>query len=357
MQADPKFAAKCPHAALPVEIKALLPNEEGGYLGFVAADGNGIGQLLQAINDAGLYHSFTDELHRLTIDAITAAMRSSGMLEAAIADNRQTVPLVPIVVAGDDMSFLVRKEHVVNFAAKLGETFAERSRPGFGRSTIPDVIEEFCRNPANVAVARRHFPTRFRPTEVGGEMSSSSSARVEGLTLSMGVAIARRNFPISAYQRLAASLRDSAKKMLRDRANPAEEEGAIDFAVITSASAQSLEELRARYLREGNLCLTSRPYTLREFRHLQNLATTLTSVPRSKRKYLYQELFAGEARGEDAFRFAQRGLNRKRLEDALRELSYDNGSIFRIDPRTRLRVTPLVDALELAELLEGEEEL
>ena len=189
-------------------------------------------------------------------------------------------------------------------------------------------------------------------------------------TLSAGVAIAKDSFPISALRRFAGELRTSAKRGLRRNEHAIKQGGTIDFAVITTPTVQALDDLRETFLLDETpqeleetfkewTSLTARPYTVEQFEQLRLLAKELRRlVPRSKRKFLYRELFNGRRAGKEAFWFVLFGLSLRAVKDILaplRALGCQEGYDFFWEG-DKGAITPVIDALELAELESGEEE-
>ena len=343
--------------------------DEGGYMGYVAADGNSIGQMLEAIRTEELYEGFSEEMHEIVLGAISQAAQAVRIpdkhrftkkkkrkKETKGEETREKaynyVPLVPVIVAGDDMSLLVRAGHAFRFIEQLGRGFANKSQVG---TNTQQVIREFCRDRDFEKAARSVFPDCFENGALKPE-GSEVWAVGQPLTLSAGVAIAKKKFPISIYRRLAGELRDEAKRALRDKGSGgAREGGMIDFAVITTATAQRLEDLRRRYRLDSETRLTMRPYTLSKFGELLELANELKKLPRSKRKFVYTELFAGRVTGETAYRFVMGRESRQRQDElfaAMGKLGPGHGEVFAAAPGKNEHLTPLVDALEVAELLE-----
>lgn len=349
---------------LPYQIDDLWEQEEGGYMGFIAADGNSIGQMLEVIPNEGLYHDFSNAMYELLLEAISKAASDAGIRRFKFGKRKKTkrgdgqrvakyLPLIPVIVAGDDLSLLVRAEHALPLAEKLCQRFAELSK---GYDPIQQVINLFCRDESYRAAARQIFPQRFANGELKSE-SDQTWDECQPLTLSVGVAIAKHNFPISVYRRLAAELRDEAKQRSRQRGPRAQTGGMIDFAVITTATAQSLESLRSHYQTDAATKLTMRPYTLGGMQNLRGLAQSLKELPRSKRKFLYTELFAGATPGQVAYEFVmgrEREGTRRSVFDAMERLGCSQRQAFhQVDEEKK--DTPLIDALEMAELLKEDE--
>jgi hypothetical protein len=346
---------------LPYKLDDLFKNREGGYMSFIAADGNSIGQMLEVIDNPDLYEKFSQEMYELVLEAIAEAAKDAGIPGKGFGKTKKSkrkkkataytfLPLIPVIIAGDDMSLLVRAEDAMLFAKGLCRKFAELSN---GKSHIQEVINLFCRDEEYRAAARQLFPDRF----VDGKPKPDNDkawTKAQPLTLSVGVAIAKRKFPISVYRRLAGELRDEAKQELRRKPEAIQPEGVIDFAVITTATAQSLKDLRRAYYVGNDTRLTMRPYTREGFEKLRTLARLLKEVPRSKRKFLYTELFRGRTLGQAAYQFvmARERELREKVFGEMEGFGCKRGCAFREEDK---RETPLIDALELAELMKEED--
>jgi hypothetical protein len=326
------------------------------YVALVMADGNSFGQMLECIDDTELYQEYSNEIYRLTLNAVARAAKETGIDKTVSFFKRGSkwLPLTPIILAGDDLSLLVRKEHGLGFAHTLCQKFSSLSMDATEYPHVRRVISLFrqCQPLAGMKLFPGDDPRSWR------------------LTLSAGIAIAKRKFPISVLRRLAGELRAEAKRALRHDWDAAVRgNGVLDFAVITTATVQPLQDLRKRYRIDEEpgrppeypgkwVCLTERPYTLDRFEQLQRLAHALQRIPRSKRKFLYTELFKGKAAGTEAYRFlmAREPEARRDIKETSRELLPDaSKSPFR-ENRIDTWTTPLVDALELAELLPGGEQ-
>ena len=295
------WAGICPIGKLPYKPEDLWKKKaEGQYMAFVVADGNAFGQMLETIDESKVYQKFSEELYNLTLTAIAQAAKKAGIKHFCKRNEGQVVrllPFIPIILAGDDLSVLVREEHSVAFVYHLCNSFWELSGDEERYPHVRRVIYDF----------------RDKEPEAGKRWFPGEDKTLWRLTLSAGVAIAKRTFPISAFRRFAGELRSSAKSRLRS--NPEEavlEGGMIDFAIITTATVQPLTDIRRHYrfdetpeekpesgYREWTV-LTARPYTVKQFGRLRELAKALKQIPRSKRKFLYREFLKGRAGAKEA---------------------------------------------------------
>jgi len=353
-----------PDCWLPYQLDDLWRKEEGGYMGFIAADGNNIGQMLEIIGDECLYEEFSNQMYDLVWGTIAEAAMTAKIPPKRFVKTKKSkqgssqksfLPLIPVIVAGDDLSLLVRAEDASRFAAGLCCKFTELSK---GNTAIQQVINLFCRDSEYSVAARQLFPDRFTDGHLKLD-TDETWKQPQTLTLSVGVAIAKRKFPMSVYRRLAGELRDEAKQALRKRPDAVQEGGMIDLAVITTATAQSLRDLRSHYWTDEGTHLTIRPCTIGDFEELLKLAELLKELPRNKRKFLYTQLFSGIALGQAAYQFVmarERKLIREKVFNAMEAFDCKSGNAFRpAANRPDEKETPLVDALELAELMEMED--
>ncbi|QQS46593.1 MAG: hypothetical protein IPM66_22285 [Acidobacteriota bacterium] len=346
---------------LPYKLDDLFRNREGGYMGFIAADGNSIGQMLEVIPCAKLYKEFSEEIYDLTLEAIAQAAKRVGITSSkkiihgtVKGEKRRYLPLIPVIVAGDDMSIIVQADDALRFAQELCENFASLSNG----DAIQQVIKLFCIDPDHQVAAIQLYPDCF---DIHGQPKPDNDEvwGKQRLTLSIGVAIAKRKFPISVYRRLAGELRDEAKKSLRGHPEYVRQGGVIDFAIITTPTAQSLNDLRDHYSPAEKVKLTMRPYSLNGFQALRSLGKKLKEMPRNKRKYLYTELFTSPHTGQAAFQFVmskEENRTNREISRGLKEVCDSKGAKLKrgeaFCTRGGQRETPLIDGLEVAELSE-----
>ena len=322
-----------PELRLPDSMDELWGAEqEGRFMAMLAADGNGIGQLIGELDSPDLYEQFAQALGECFRTSLAEAGRP---LWAHRIKKTHVLPLMPIIAGGDDIAVLLPAEHSTDFALRWAQVFARLTQEN---EAIQQGIQAF--KTGVPQMGKQRFP---------GEGPWP-------LTLSIGIAIAKPQFPLMAYHRLAGDLDKSAKRAV-NAPGKTTSAGAVDFAFVTTAAAERLSALRNRYEVAGNpsCTLTARPYLLEPFGKLLELAEVLGNeshgVPRNLRKYLYTELWNGPEAAKLALKFVLSRCEKKTAEQIkklLAELTGSPGSalpLFTIDSRT-----PLADALELADL-------
>ena len=325
------------------------------WVAVVHADGNGLGGLFQRAPDILENPAEVAKLSsRVQSSADTAFRTAAAMVPARRLPGgsvREAVPLVPLVVGGDDLTALVDAAAALPF--------------------VRAYLEEFGRVSAADELVRRVNDGR-------------------GLTAAAGIAVVKPHFPFSTAYELAEELCRNAKDA-RSEIPGTVSVHAVDVHVLFDSVVSSLDALRARFEVpavpgvRGPLALHERPFFLPTdgadmpgpWRH-RTLAEVVARagavrgraagradgvlVTRSQLHALREELHGDADRAER--RFAD--LWRRAVEaggaddrDVLEKLAGGSG-----DPPRLIRQlggdeqrcsTSIVDALELADLIEGAE--
>jgi hypothetical protein len=251
-----------------------------GYLGFICADGNGIGSLLEKMRDFPAYYHFASGL-----DAIVRRVTYRALLEVLQSPRQNTAPFEVLLMGGDDLMLVVAADAALEVALKITEYF------------------EFEANEL------AHSPEVGLPEE-------------KHLSLSAGVVIAHDSFPIKAMHDLANELLRSAKcktaeieaQLKSSDLSPKEQawvpRGTIDFMVVTEASTAGLEVVRKRVLsdlsfavappRGESFIITERPYTVEQLGKLLNYVQKFKQkgFPRKSLHAMYEALFQSKIQAQ-----------------------------------------------------------
>jgi hypothetical protein len=319
------------------DVPTRLDNfEEFRLLALLTADGNGLGQMLQSFDDEALYANFSQALGELFPKSLAQAAQSlkdepKGLLAP------ENCRLLPIIAGGDDVSVFLPAAIAPDFAHAWQVAFEELSQKD----------EHIQRGIAAFRAQQPVAATRLYP----------DPGPAWPLKLGFGLVMVKPHFPINFAQTLARELRHEAKRLLAPTlTQPApKNQSVIDFTLLTTAGAEKLGDLRARYQLTTGVTyhLTMRPYSAEAFAQLLALRQALIKIPRHQRKFLYAEFWRGPQAAELAWQQVTRRLNTKNKEKITRPLNALVGQAGLFNAKNR---TPLVDALELAELLPAAKE-
>lgn len=268
MQEITKIAA--PNAILPRNLEKLeeaFPRTD--WLAVIHADGNGLGQIFlefgyaSGCTDAQGWREYLDKLREFSlaldvctinaygkaVDNLQAYLQRKAVSEKASIENENTVPLLPLVLGGDDLTVICDGRYAIQFAQDFLTAFESETKQANGPHLL-GVIGQ---------IAEKTL----------GDRRLSSCA---------GVAIVKPNFPFYAAYRLAEDLLQSAKKVkdklkrehngLKDVPYPA---SALDYHVLYDSSGADLNRLRAEQTVDmGSVRLYSRPYVVTPEEDLKN---------------------------------------------------------------------------------------
>lgn len=218
-------------ATSPPDLRAI-GQASNGYIGFIYADGNRIGRLLETADDFPSYSQLSQALEKATTTAVYSA------LYAHLYQNQRLLPFEIITIGGDDVLLIVP-----------------------AHTALP-VARDIC----------AHFTSGMQ-TAVKEE---------DAPTMSAGVVIAQDSNPIYFLHDLARQLLHSAKKRSKEMGV-----ASLDFMTLKSQStlATDLQAIRrSPYLQveqEQNYercLLTGRPYTLPELDRLLDGAHKLKQI-------------------------------------------------------------------------------
>ncbi len=195
--------------------------DELPWLAVVHSDGNGLGQIMMQfdrwLSDGDDYlatlRAFSVELDAATEDAFYSACQRLRSLGAA--GERRRLPVVPLLLGGDDLTVLVHGHYALPFARDFLEAF-----------------EAKCAEQPTIA--------RIAQQALGAGRLSAGA----------GVAIVKTHFPFHSAYDLAESLLRSAK-IVKRKVRSADGQhphpcSALDFHVLFDAAYSSLETIRQK---------------------------------------------------------------------------------------------------------------
>ncbi|GIW90403.1 MAG: hypothetical protein KatS3mg109_0835 [Pirellulaceae bacterium] len=271
-----------------------------GYVGFIALDGNHIGDLLGKLDTVNSYRAFSAGLWDLTKEQTFAALKSLGHPRKSIT------PFEIVLIGGDDVLLITAADIALEIALAIAEGFEKNST---AKVLTPAGLSEKCAK----------------------------------LTMAGGVVLAHADFPIPAMYRLAEALQKLAKRFC---AKQNYQTGAIDFQVVTSSDT----DLDA--MRQG--VPHYRPYSLADLRKLLEHIRQLKSadMPTSQLQAMYQALFESKVNAQLAsiatLGYLGRGTDKTRY-NRLKQFFKDFGVQFdgQLPPWDAHKRSALTDLVEL----------
>jgi CRISPR-associated protein Cmr2 len=286
------------------------------YVGFLYADGNDIGALLEekAMTPAAFRH-IAEVLKQETRNSLFEALYETLKL---VLPERQILPFEIVNIGGDDVTLFVNARWAWEAAVRFLEAFERR--------------------------------TRELATELG----------VTRLTAAVGLCLTKSSYPVYYAERLADSLLKLAKR--RAKENRDNYESAICHLYLTSSlAAEDAGEVLKAYNIDPKRRLTTRPYTLMEARGLEDVASALSALfSRSQFHALAQALEQGLFASSNFLFYqlsrvtdSQRDEQIARLKEALSRLGCDPQFLIWKADAEGTWSTYLYDALELVKMQGG----
>lgn len=241
----------------PKNMEKLGQSEGESHIAIVHIDGNGMGRRFMECGTI-------EDLRRLSVSVRKATEESMKSLLKQITGDYayyqeqkkfklepNTIPIRPIILGGDDVTFVTD--------ARLGVYFAEK------------FIEAFA----------------------GGEPVADGKS----LSACAGVAITKTKYPFYRGYKLAEDLCREAKKKAKDK----KDESWLDFHIAYGGFSGEIEEIRQKHytVKAGKLCY--RPYRIwpeksdaQSFSEFKKGMKKLSKWPRNKQKELREVLTLGE---------------------------------------------------------------
>jgi CRISPR/Cas system-associated protein Cas10 (large subunit of type III CRISPR-Cas system) len=221
-----------------------------GYMGFIMADANRMGEKIRNIHDPNELEQFSKKIEEINksclVDAIWQAFENTPL-----KDN--LLPVNILILGGDDMVMVTTAETAIKIALEYCDKFQKATKPE--------------------------------------------------ISISAAVVIAKDTYPINSYVALGEELLKMAKKKSREYLDFEEDKevGTIDYKVVTGAFSESINITRYkkdRYYKKDNneFLLTFKPYSLEDMGKLTYLGAEFKekNFPRNKIKSFENMLRLGK---------------------------------------------------------------
>lgn len=262
-----------------------------GYIGFIYADGNRMGRVLESLPTPKDYRQFSralqNAIERATFQALGENLQAIEVERTSPTGKslgRGFIhPLEPLVIGGDDVMLITPGDAALPVAVRLGQLFEAELRqlPAEIRVWLPDDLQQ--------------------------------------LTLSVGVVIASSHNPVRFLRQIAKELCASAKSRAHDELQAGRPTSTLDFLVLKSQSMlrRNIKQLRKSppyYYKEpgheAGRYLTAAPYTLAEARRLLELLKQMrqTNFPTSQLQNIVAALHQGRQYGSIHYLYQQARL-------------------------------------------------
>ena len=240
------------------------------YVGVVYADGNAMGQVVQAIESPETSRQFSvivdESIRQACFTALSEVCRDEiENVREAVKLNLDvgSLPADILLLGGDDLLVALPADRTLDFTMRIMDLFEHFTRDRIAELQDPEVREFF-----HVQLGRN-----------------------TGFTISCGVAIVKSTYPFYLARDLAEQLMNNAKKAVPrlDGTNP--DPARVDFHVVTGANSHVLDQVRRDDYRVDTCAArTLRPLNRDQLKALQASVRKLRQVrfPRSKLQELQE---------------------------------------------------------------------
>ncbi|MEI2583898.1 hypothetical protein [Scytonema sp. PRP1] len=367
-----------PNELLEDNIEGLSKNEKIfqklEWLSVIHADGNGLGEIFlnfdehiqnHELNPSQANRNYVDKLRKFSIALDFCTERAFlSALEAFNPTKKGLLPIVPLVLGGDDLTVVCDGKSALEFT-QLFLTNFERETASLSHKDgmIPEIDGII--------------------PEIAGK-----ALKVPRLSACAGVAIIKPHFPFSVAYELAEKLTISAKKVKENvifaetgKPYPC---SALDFHILYDSSDVEFNKIRSKLevqSSQENNCqkneqLHNRPYVVtaeaelqgakdlewakfHKWTRLQEQVKVILAddkgrrlLPNSQMHQLRAGLFLGKDVADARYK-----LIRDRYRDVgIITLAGSENSLFQQEPESGVYTTGLLDALDAAEFLNTESE-
>ena len=255
------------------------------YVGFIYADGNRMGRVLESLPTPQTYSQFSQALSTALQNAAYQALAENlhpTLIDRVSPTNRPLGrgyihPLEPLVIGGDDIMLIVPGHTALSIAARLCQYFEQEMD-----RLVPDEIK---------------------------------SINLGAFTISTGVVIAHSHNPVRVLQQLSKELCKIAKGRAHDEEGRGQPTSTLDFMLLKSQSmlrrnVRQLRQTPPYFYTDGSeigRILTGAPYTLEEFCRILYLLKTMRrdNFPISQLRNIVAPLHKGRSIGSIQFLYQQ----------------------------------------------------
>lgn len=308
--------------AFPMEIGELGQRETEDYIAIVHIDGNNMGQKFADCDTLTKRKNMSLSIRQATISAFTELLEKveqeydtySSYLTLHMKDGKRFLPVRPLVLGGDDMTFVCAAKVAIPYAKFLMEALMEKHIPG-----------------------------------------------CDGIASCAGIAILPSSYPFFRGYEMAEQLCGAAKASMRPLYNETKQDSCwLDFALLHGEQAPTLEQIREQEYHGALGNMHFGPYRVDApavqekslAALLQGVSSLRQSMPRNKIKELRRVLARGAHEQREflaQIHYLHQAGESIHLPQVEAWAAYENNL-------WRNGATPYVDAIELIDYIPSSEE-
>ena len=313
----------------PDELDKLGQIETENYFAIVHVDGNNMGLKFRACENLNQRRKLSREIRRKTegafADLLIKIIKSKNFLDEYLDLEENILPIRPLIIGGDDVTFICPANMAIMFTKTLMELMSSET-----------------------------------PADSAEHLTLKNSRRMDCCA---GIAILPTAYPFFRGYELAEQLCDEAKDAMR-KSNIADGSSWLDFAILHGEQAPELEQIRKNEYSGARGNLHFGPYRVANSnaKNAQDKRLNIENLLECTTQFLSEKIMSKgkikELRGvlqhgkDDAIKFIQQLENQKQSlpkisvwEDYLTDALWSNEQTAR---------TPYVDAIELMDFYKPE---
>ena len=313
----------------PDEVDKLGQIETENYFAIVHVDGNNMGLKFRACENLNQRRKLSREIRRKTegafADLLIKIIKSKNFLDEYLDLEENILPIRPLIIGGDDVTFICPANMAIMFTKTLMELMSSET-----------------------------------PADSAEHLTLKNSRRMDCCA---GIAILPTAYPFFRGYELAEQLCDEAKDAMR-KSNIADGSSWLDFAILHGEQAPELEQIRKNEYSGARGNLHFGPYRVANSnaKNAQDKRLNIENLLECTTQFLSEKIMSKgkikELRGvlqhgkDDAIKFIQQLENQKQSlpkisvwEDYLTDALWSNEQTAR---------TPYVDAIELMDFYKPE---
>lgn len=206
-QAKSRAESRAPWPPTP-EPEDIARHDPRDYVAYVVADGDGMGRVFESCNESQA-HALSNQMDKVLRDAL--ANPTARLMDRIPAGQVSCIPVLPLILGGDDLFALVPARWGLDFARRLCETFQDEM----------------------TAFVREQEITLDRE----GDDKERDVQEELTITMSAAVVICKANYPYYLAHQIGEERLGETKRAVKALANEGPHFSAVDFDVVLGSQA------------------------------------------------------------------------------------------------------------------------